>query len=94
MTVIWTTPARYTARLGPGFRDRSGGWFLGFNDQSSVSMLMHVVTGHRRPYCKSQADILTRGRMAVYGYVRVSTDRQADDGESLGTQQRINEGYR
>ncbi|MGC2200824.1 MAG: recombinase family protein, partial [Stellaceae bacterium] len=29
----------------------------------------------------------------VYGYVRVSTDRQADDGESLGTQQRIIEGY-
>ena len=31
--------------------------------------------------------------MAVYGYVRVSTDRQADDGESLGTPQRIIEGY-
>src|SRR6516165_2102743 len=31
--------------------------------------------------------------MAVYGYVRVSTDRQANDGESLGTQQRIIEGY-
>jgi putative DNA-invertase from lambdoid prophage Rac len=31
--------------------------------------------------------------VAVYGYVRVSTDRQADDGESLGTQQRIIEGY-
>src|SRR5215471_16873646 len=31
--------------------------------------------------------------MAVYGYVRVSTDRQADDGESLGTQKRIIEGY-
>jgi DNA invertase Pin-like site-specific DNA recombinase len=31
--------------------------------------------------------------MAVYGYVRVSTDRQADDGESLGTQQRVIEGY-
>jgi DNA invertase Pin-like site-specific DNA recombinase len=30
--------------------------------------------------------------MAVYGYVRVSTDRQADEGESLGTQQRIIEG--
>jgi hypothetical protein len=37
---------------------------------------------------------LQGGRMAVYGYVRVSTDRQADDGESLGTQQRIIEGYR
>src|SRR5215471_18792907 len=31
--------------------------------------------------------------MSVHGYVRVSTDRQADDGESLGTQQRIIEGY-
>jgi len=31
--------------------------------------------------------------MAVYGYARVSTDRQADDGESLGTQQRVIEGY-
>ena len=31
--------------------------------------------------------------MAVYGYVRVSTDRQADEGESLGTQQRIIDGY-
>jgi putative DNA-invertase from lambdoid prophage Rac len=36
---------------------------------------------------------LQEGQMAVYGYVRVSTDRQADDGESLGTQQRIIEGY-
>jgi putative DNA-invertase from lambdoid prophage Rac len=31
--------------------------------------------------------------MTVFGYVRVSTDRQADDGESLGTQQRTIEGY-
>src|SRR5712691_1729205 len=31
--------------------------------------------------------------MTVFGYVRVSTDRQADDGESLGTQQRVIEGY-
>ena len=31
--------------------------------------------------------------MAVYGYVRVSTDRQADEGESLGTQRRVIEGY-
>jgi DNA invertase Pin-like site-specific DNA recombinase len=36
---------------------------------------------------------LRRGELAVYGYVRVSTDRQADDGESLGTQQRVIEGY-
>jgi DNA invertase Pin-like site-specific DNA recombinase len=32
-------------------------------------------------------------QMAVYGYVRVSTDRQADEGESLGAQQRTIEGY-
>lgn len=31
--------------------------------------------------------------MAVYGYVRVSTDRQAEEGESLGAQQRVIEGY-
>jgi putative DNA-invertase from lambdoid prophage Rac len=31
--------------------------------------------------------------MAVYGYVRVSTDRQAEEGESLGTQQRTLQGY-
>src|SRR5215813_12426615 len=34
-----------------------------------------------------------RSRMAVYGYTRVSTDRQADEGESLGAQQRVIEGY-
>ena len=31
--------------------------------------------------------------MTVYGYVRVSTERQADDGESLGMQQCVIEGY-
>jgi putative DNA-invertase from lambdoid prophage Rac len=31
--------------------------------------------------------------MAVYGYVRVSTDRQAEDGESLGAQERTIVGY-
>jgi putative DNA-invertase from lambdoid prophage Rac len=31
--------------------------------------------------------------MAVYGYTRVSTDRQANEGESLGAQQRTIEGY-
>src|SRR4051812_13082101 len=31
--------------------------------------------------------------MSVYGYTRVSTDRQADEGESLGAQQRGIEGY-
>lgn len=31
--------------------------------------------------------------MSVYGYLRVSTTRQADEGESLGVQQRQVEGY-
>jgi DNA invertase Pin-like site-specific DNA recombinase len=31
--------------------------------------------------------------MAIYGYARVSTDRQASEGESLGTQRRVIEGY-
>jgi DNA invertase Pin-like site-specific DNA recombinase len=31
--------------------------------------------------------------MAVYAYVRVSTDRQADEGESLGVQERTITGY-
>src|SRR5919199_3595066 len=31
--------------------------------------------------------------MAVYGYVRVSTDRQASEGESLGAQRRTIQGY-
>ena len=31
--------------------------------------------------------------MAIYGYCRVSTDRQAEEGESLGAQQRTIEGY-
>jgi putative DNA-invertase from lambdoid prophage Rac len=31
--------------------------------------------------------------MAVYGYTRVSTDRQANEGESLGAQKRTIEGY-
>lgn len=31
--------------------------------------------------------------MAVHAYLRVSTDRQAEDGHSLGTQRRMIEGY-
>ena len=31
--------------------------------------------------------------MAVYSYTRVSTGRQADEGESLGAQQRRVDGY-
>jgi DNA invertase Pin-like site-specific DNA recombinase len=35
----------------------------------------------------------TEAKMAVYGYTRVSTGRQAEEGESLGAQQRTIEGY-
>jgi DNA invertase Pin-like site-specific DNA recombinase len=31
--------------------------------------------------------------MAAFGYVRVSTDRQAEEGESLGAQERTIQGY-
>jgi DNA invertase Pin-like site-specific DNA recombinase len=31
--------------------------------------------------------------MSVYGYCRVSTDRQANEGESLGVQERQLQGY-
>jgi putative DNA-invertase from lambdoid prophage Rac len=41
-----------------------------------------------------QVDKLTKGQgMAVYGYARVSTTRQADEGESLDVQQRTIAGY-
>jgi DNA invertase Pin-like site-specific DNA recombinase len=33
------------------------------------------------------------GQMPVYGYCRVSTDRQANEGESLGVQERQLQGY-
>ena len=42
---------------------------------------------------KTQADKLTEAKMAVYGYVRVSTARQANEGESLEVQRRQIEGY-
>jgi DNA invertase Pin-like site-specific DNA recombinase len=36
---------------------------------------------------------LQEGGMAAFGYVRVSTDRQAEEGESLGAQERTIAGY-
>src|ERR1700734_939394 len=42
---------------------------------------------------ETQADKLTEAQMAVYGYARVSTARQASEGESLEVQQRQIEGY-
>lgn len=44
-------------------------------------------------HLKSQADKLTGDKMATIAYCRVSTSRQADEGESLGIQQRQIEGY-
>ena len=49
---------------------------------------------HQKPICVTQVNSLTRSeQMAVYAYVRVSTIRQASEGESLETQQRIIAGY-
>jgi putative DNA-invertase from lambdoid prophage Rac len=42
---------------------------------------------------ETQADKLTGAQMAVYGYARVSTARQAAEGESLDVQRRQIEGY-
>jgi putative DNA-invertase from lambdoid prophage Rac len=53
-----------------------------------------VLEGVDKP--SSSKYMLTRGQrhsMAVYGYVRVSADRQAEDGESLGAQERTIVGY-
>jgi putative DNA-invertase from lambdoid prophage Rac len=42
---------------------------------------------------RTQADKLTEAKMAIYGYCRVSTVRQATEGESLEVQQRQIQGY-
>jgi putative DNA-invertase from lambdoid prophage Rac len=42
---------------------------------------------------ETQADKLTESQMAIYGYCRVSTVRQATEGESLEVQQRQIQGY-
>jgi DNA invertase Pin-like site-specific DNA recombinase len=42
---------------------------------------------------ETQADKLTEAKMAIYGYCRVSTIRQATEGESLDVQRRQIEGY-
>jgi putative DNA-invertase from lambdoid prophage Rac len=48
-----------------------------------------VSYGHK----ETQADKLTGEQMAIYGYCRVSTLRQANEGESLDVQRRQIEGY-
>jgi len=58
-----------------------------------VSLLKRLDRDLLDVYLKLQLDKMTRADMAVYGYTRVSTDRQADEGESLGAQRRVIEGY-
>jgi hypothetical protein len=43
--------------------------------------------------CQPQVDTLKGLAMAVFGYCRVSTVRQVDEGESLDVQQRQLQGY-
>lgn len=69
----------------PGF-----GLFHGEASSACNSNLTLIVTEHT---LAAQVDKLTRGAMAVYGYVRVSTARQASEGESLDVQGRQIEGY-
>jgi putative DNA-invertase from lambdoid prophage Rac len=53
-----------------------------------------ALTNWRTPARRARADELTgKGEMAVYGYARVSTWRQASEGESLEVQGRQIEGY-
>ena len=42
---------------------------------------------------RARGDKLTEANMSVYGYCRVSTLRQASEGESLDVQRRQIEGY-
>jgi putative DNA-invertase from lambdoid prophage Rac len=54
------------------------------------SLTSSVSYGH----VQTQADTLTKGtQVAIYGYCRVSTARQATEGESLEVQRRQIEGY-
>ena len=49
---------------------------------------------YKEPFLRYSFTALHRGRgVAVYGYVRVSTEKQAEEGESLGAQWRTIEGY-
>jgi putative DNA-invertase from lambdoid prophage Rac len=56
---------------------------------------MEVDKHHRLNHMDVQVDTLTRGDtdMSIYGYCRVSTLRQANEGESLDVQKRQIEGY-
>ena len=61
---------------------------------SPVSLLKQLYRYLLMALVLSQVYSFTGDRaMAVYGYTRVSTGRQAEEGESLGTQQRRIEGH-
>src|SRR5918993_5260499 len=56
----------------------------------AVRLLLQLYIGLSLSYSFTA---LQEGRMAAFGYVRVSTDRQAEEGESLGAQERTIQGY-
>jgi putative DNA-invertase from lambdoid prophage Rac len=52
-----------------------------------------AVASRQRSIPLTQADKQTAGVMAVFGYIRVSTLRQVEDGESPDIQERTIAGY-
>jgi putative DNA-invertase from lambdoid prophage Rac len=65
-----------------------------FPVRCSVKVLLELYTAAWTAYSITQVyTFTTRRAMAVYGYTRVSTERQANEGESLGAQKRTIEGY-
>jgi hypothetical protein len=58
-----------------------------------VSALSALTSPVSYGHMKTHADKLTEATMAVYGYCRVSTAKQAAEGESLDVQRRQIEGY-
>lgn len=59
-----------------------------------VNVLQHVYKCQELVYFRGTSLLVYKGaHMATYGYCRVSTDRQAQEGESLGAQERTIQGY-
>jgi DNA invertase Pin-like site-specific DNA recombinase len=79
------------------------GWnFDGRELPATLGLTVEVISvdkthnARRRAHTETQLDSVTsrrRAKMAVYGYCRVSTLRQANEGESLDVQRRQIEGY-